>query len=445
MSESLVAKRAEGSYELTDTGQQKAYLVTMQRLLSHYMVNAMKKMQPEAQKKSSEFAAFVSAKFAGIDDYFEKLPETATFIGEANSARLGAFIGQYFMAQLEKIKDQLLTQEIPKYKEVFENPLRTPSTEILYKFGDLFLKAKPLVWPPPGMKIAGGEDEEETSPESHELALAMSNPRELPMPGENILKKFEAEFRSAQPLTWKPASIPILEEETFAESEESIAESTTADGRKKMPGEIIIERYGRDFTIARPLTYKPPQGEMDSEEDTSSDEPVLPVQATFRSYAQWLGQMSKFQKAKDQAGYQAWFQGLEPKGKICLTLYNLIMREIKGVPVDWATEIHNIINRTRAEVPVIEKIKSEVMAYRQVLTEIQQALQAANAAGLAPAQTSALYGQLVTLFENAGTVAEKKTALKMLLLQVVQPGAKSALTGRLEALIGTLGDLYNLT
>lgn len=446
MSQMLVVKRAEGSYELSDAGQQRAYLITMQRLLAHYMQNAMKTPQAETQKKTSEFAAFVSTKFSGIDDYFEKLPDTAAFIGEPNAARLGAFIGQHFMAQLEKIKEQLLTQEIPKYKEVFENPLRTPSSEVLFKFGDLFAKAKPLVWPPAGMKIAGDDDEEdESTPESREMALAMSNPRELPMPGETMLKKFEAEFKAAKPFTWTPAQIPGGDESDFPETEESQAETTAPDGRKKMPGEIILERFGKDFAIARALSYKPPQAENDVDEDSAdTNEPSIPLQITFRNYAQYMGQMNRYQKAKDQAGYQAWFQTLDAKAKICLTLYNLIMKELKGMPVDWPTEMHNIINRTRAEVVIIEKIKEETVAYRKVISEIQLALQAAGAAGLPPAQTSALYGQLVTLFENSGTMAEKKTALKMLLLQVAQPAAKTALTGRLDVLINSLGDLYHL-
>jgi hypothetical protein len=79
-----------------------------------------------------------------------------------------------------------------------------------------------------------------------------------------------------------------------------------------------------------------------------------------------------------------------------------------------------------------------------VAQTIQRALAAAQQKGMPAPLAQSLYPQLVTIFENTGGLAEKRTALKMSLLQVTVPAAKEAITAMLTALLEELADLYSL-
>ena len=116
MLQPLISKKSEGAYELSETGVERAYLTTMQRLLVHYAQQALKTPAAEAQAMGQKLPAFTAQVIRKLDDYFDQLPQFASFIKEPNAGRLGAYIGQNFMPQLEKVKEKLLETEIPKYK-----------------------------------------------------------------------------------------------------------------------------------------------------------------------------------------------------------------------------------------------------------------------------------------------------------------------------------------
>lgn len=61
-----------------------------------------------------------------------------------------------------------------------------------------------------------------------------------------------------------------------------------------------------------------------------------------------------------------------------------------------------------------------------------------------PQLAQTLYPQLISIFENTGSLAEKRTALKMSLLQVIQPEAKEAITQILSPQLEELAGLYGL-
>ncbi|HRP69961.1 MAG TPA: hypothetical protein PLY93_10560, partial [Turneriella sp.] len=65
----FISKRSEGVYELSETGVERAYLLTMQRLLLHYAQQALKIPPAEAQKLGQQLPALVQKIIKKLDVY----------------------------------------------------------------------------------------------------------------------------------------------------------------------------------------------------------------------------------------------------------------------------------------------------------------------------------------------------------------------------------------
>lgn len=385
----LIQKKSEGNYELSEAGVSRAYLTTMQRLLMHYAQQALKTPPPEAQAMGQKLPAFANQVIKKLDDYFDQLPQFAAFIKEPNTGRLGAYIGQNFMPQLEKVKEKLLETEIPKYKAEYENPYRVPSNDLLMLYA--------------------------------------------------------ADFAAAPPLTYKPFDPEAEAEEKLKAAELVLpGEAPAGSGPKPQPGEILLQRYASAFVTARPLTYTPDTGSSDGEsDDQDAATPSVPQQLSFRNFVAVINTVSRFVKAQDQQGYAKYYAGLPAVQQSAYTFYTLLQKAAQQQSVDWSGEIHKVMQRAQLDAGQANKLKDEVEAYRKVSQSLSRALAAGQQKGMPPQLAQSLYPQLITIFENNGNLAEKRTALKMSLLQVSVPAAKDAITEilapQLEELVGLYG------
>ncbi len=440
MAELLVTRRNDGSYALSDGGLRQAYFRTMHKLLAHYGQNALKKNPEEIKQLLARYQAFAGKELQNPDDYLEKLPQLAQLIGEPNAARFGGFIGQHFLTQLEKTQQGILEAELPKAKDIYENPYRAPSHELLLQFGDLFRAAKPLVWPPPE-QLAASDDATVIAAES-----PPQDNKPLPPPGAILLEKLGEEFRTAKELNWSPQPVPAgggHEDSAAAAIEEAVPQ-----GPVPAPGERLLQQLRLEFENARPLQWSPQGPPTEDESNGGAVEdpaiPALPVQIQLREFAQLSGMVSRFTKAKDNAGYQQWYSQLNGRSKVILHLNTLVTRSERGDEIYWQSELNSVAQKIGQSSEVVAKMKNEIAAYRQVVMGVQRALQSAVQAGLPGAQAQQLYGQIIALFENKDTLAAKRTALKMTLLAVMVPAAKSVLEQQLTALIAKIGELYPL-
>jgi Mn-dependent DtxR family transcriptional regulator len=390
MLQPLISKKGEGAYELSEKGVERAYLTTMQRLLMHYAQQALKMPPAEAQAMGAKLPAFTDQIIRKLDDYFDQLPQFASFIKEPNAGRLGAYIGQNFMPQLEKVKEKLLETEIPKYKAEYENPYRVPSNDLIMLYSETFSKAPPLTYKP-----FDPEAEAEEKLKSAELVL----------PGET------------------PASA----------------------GPKPQPGEVLLSKYSSFFITARPLVFTPDTGDSSADDEGDpAGAALVPQQITFRAFIQVINTVARFIKAQDQAGYAKYYQSLPAMQQAAYTYYTFFQKEAQGQSVAWSEEIHKVMQRAQIDAGAANKLKDEVESYRKVSLSLSRALAAGQQKGMPPQLAQTLYGQLVTIFENNGNLAEKRTALKMSLLQVTQAPAKEAITSILAPQLEELQGLYGL-
>ncbi len=391
MHDPLISKKSEGNYELSEAGLSRAYMMTMQRLLVHYAQQALKTPPADAQAMGQKLPAFTAQVIKKLDDYFDQLPQFAAFIKEPNAARLGAYIGQNFMPQLEKVKEKLLETEIPKFKAEYENPYRVPSNDLIMRFAGDFAKAPPLTYKP--------FDPEAEAEEKLKAA-------DLVLPGE---------------------------------------EAVAAGGVKPQPGEVLLNRYASFFITARPLSYTPDTGSDDADEGGETAGPSVPQQIPFRAFVQVVNTVARYIKAADQAGYAKFYQSLTPVQQAAYTYYTLFQKAAQQQDVAWSEEIHKIMVRAKIDAGAANKLKDEVEAYRKVSLSLSRALAAGQQKGMPPQLAQTLYPQLISIFENTGSLGEKRTALKMSLLQVIQPEAKEAITQILGPQLEELAGLYGLS
>ncbi|MCX7631833.1 MAG: hypothetical protein N2Z22_00720 [Turneriella sp.] len=387
MLQPLISKRAEGVYELSEAGLARAYLLTMQRLLVHYAQQALKASPEETQRIQQELPNLVNRIVKRLDDYFDQLPQFAQLIKETNTGRLGAYIGQHFMPQLEKVKEKLLETEIPKYKAEYENPYRVPSNDLLLLYAEEFAKAPPLNYKP----FDPGEAEAEKA-KSVEIVL----------PGED----------------------------------------PTASGPRPPPGQILLERYAPLFITARPLVYSPNTGSDAETEDIPL--PKVPQQISFRNFVSIINTVARYVRAQDQQGYAKYYASLPPVHQVAYNFYTLFQKSAQQQEVNWADELQKAMQRAQLDAACANKLKDEVEAYRKVAQSLQRALAAGQQKGMPAQLAQSIYPQLVTIFENNGSLAEKRTALKMCLLQVTEPTAKEAMSGILLSQLEELATLYGL-
>ena len=155
----LIKKNSENHYDLTNEGEMTAYFYTIQKLLNHYMIKYKSMSQDSVQQKLSDLKNFMNQNFKSLDDYLNKINLLADFIHESDVNTFSGFIGKQFLPVLNNTKKSLLDREVPKYKDRYENPLRTPSYALLEDLEDIFLKSPALVWPPVSVPPSTGQVE----------------------------------------------------------------------------------------------------------------------------------------------------------------------------------------------------------------------------------------------------------------------------------------------
>ncbi len=385
MNVDILVQKIDGDYSFTISGELAAYSHTTKKILAYYMAKEKALNQATIQQKLHNLQGFLSENFLEINDYLNNIDLLAQYIGENNSVALSSFFGRRFLPVLEEVKQQLLSREVSKYREHFENPLRSPSHSLLDELESLLIKSKPLIWPPPPSK----ENDAVTTPE---LSLKISS-------------------RASE---YEETQIKTIDQ--------------------KIPGVILLELYEKSFAKAKPLTL-PLESELLHEtvsktEITTSD--ALPQQVSFKEYVQLSNKLSQFARNKDNQGYQLWLSQLEPRLNACTYLNQLLIKENKGQKIDWVRQISSLSDQLYIESGHVKKIKNEVCKYQSVFIKLRKLLQEL------PEEVRQLYSQLIILLDKKDNIKSKQAALKMTLLQVMNPSLKESLYTKVCLLIDIL-------
>ena len=161
-------EKKNNQYQFSETGNSRAYFLTMEKILTHYMINQLKIDQNTVSQKMTELESFVSKNFLFLDDYPIKIKLFADFIEEANIQRLITFIGKLFVSVLQKIKIELMEKEKSQYVKLYEEPFHKPSDRLLDLVYEEFSKSTDFIWPSP-KRDESSEASEKTALFSHSL------------------------------------------------------------------------------------------------------------------------------------------------------------------------------------------------------------------------------------------------------------------------------------
>ena len=386
MNVDILVQKIDEDYSFTTSGELTAYFHTVKKVLLYYMIKEQGLNQSTAQQKLYNLKGFLSKNFQQLDDYFNKIDLLAQYIGETDPVTLSSFLGKRFLPVLEQVKQQLLKREISKYRNYFENPLRTPSHNLLDELNSLFVASKPLVWPPP---------------------------------------KKEGEAATISGFSSKGSSQPLKDVTKDTQVEKA---------SQTMPGVILLELYEKDFTEAKPLSLPLPS-ELPHKKVNAVKEEMLDTlgqQVSFKEYALLSNKVAQFFRNKDNQGYQLWLSQLEPRFNVCIYLNQLIAKEGKDQKIDWTKQISSLSDQLDLEINRIKKIKHEIGKYQNVLTSLRKLLQKL------PTEVHQLYSQLIILLDEKDTLENKQVALKMILLQVTDSSLKESIYTKVCLLIDIL-------
>ena len=390
--EILIQKTGE-HYSFTRSGEMMAYFHTAKRILYHYMLKKQVLDEKTIQQKLGGLQAFLSENFHQRDDYLNKLDLIANYIGEADFSTLSSFFGKQFLVILNQTKQQLFNQEIPKYRKRFENPLRTPSYDLMDYLGPELSRSPNL---PPAL-----------SPSKEVKRLLFEEEEEASLSNE------------------KPFS---SEKQTFVNGGQGVSE--------KMLGALLLKSYKEAFMRAEPLSL-PLKSELlgkneDYQKEMKTFEGVV-QQISFKEYAQLANKQSKFIKNKDDQGYQSWLSELEPRLRACVIISQLLSKEQNAQEINWERQMSSMSDHLYLELDKIKKIKHESGIYREVLSSLHDLLQKL------PGETSGLYPQLILLFDKRDNIDSKRSALKIMLLQITAPASREKLFTEIVKLLDRLG------
>jgi len=433
----LLQKKDDGEYDFSDSGIFHAYFLTMEKLVVHYMQKGMKLPSNILDKKRQGLKKFILDNFLILDDFLDKLPNLAEFLGEANLARFSGFIGKNFILSLEKTKNALYEKELPRSKDRNENPYRTTSSDFMDLYENDFLKSKLLTWP-----LEEALKNQEIIVDSNEGLVSLVPLATTPV-GERILKKYGKLFEDSPEIQW-PLNEKVEKREIVDDTTPTISPVS-----QQLPSEIMLEKFEKEFIACPFLDVEvlngSIQGSTNSLTSNVQKKSSLPVQLTIRELARLLNIIKKFTLAKDNAGYQKWLASLKDIHKASVVVNRLVNNHLKTGQVDWSNEINKLATKLGLTLQVIEKIKIDILGYKKVLPTIQQYLQQLKKDGLDATTASSLYSQLINLFENNGSYDSKKTALKMTLLQITDPSIKKNANELFGNLLDKAKDIYQLT
>ncbi len=388
MSTNILVQKIDENYSFTHAGELMAYFYTTSKLLKHYMTKKQGFDQIFVREKLSNLENFLAKNFLKLDDYLNKINLLAEYVDELDSFAFSSFFGKQFLPVLEQTKQQLLDRETPKYRDSFEDPLKMPSHSLLENFESVFIKAPPFVWMP------NKDHEEKIS-----ITPVASSVKENKNTNEDMIE--------APPQKLKT---------------------------QKMLGTLLLELHEKDFTKAQslsfPLESELPYQDINQKEVATLDN--LGQQISFKEYVQLSNKLSIFIKNKDNKGYETWLLQLEPKFNACITLNQLVSKAKKGSNIDWERQISMISNQLYFQTDNIKKIKNEVIKYQVVLINLQNLLQSL------PPNVRQLYSQLILFLDKKDKLENKQAALKIMLLQIIEPTLKDKLYIKVCELIDKL-------
>lgn len=495
----LFVRNADGTVSFTQEGQFAAYYQTMQRLISHYMKAGLKYPQEQIDEKLQRFKLFAQDNFVVLDDYLEKLPTLAAFIGEKNASRFGSFVGKNFFSALEKVKKNIEENEFTiETPQVFAYDF--PSKKILAFVRSDFEKARALPWPLPeeGSEQAVSNAEaiikEETSQDKKTSAVGVSSPsvkkvdttflspsqKTASMPSREMQQLFGTAFAQAQALSWplpeegsEPLPVQAQEEneEVFDPSElagilaqaenpslaaESSPSASPVQNIDSLPSRSFFSKLEKIFLAAQELhdhfAFGEPsvaqaqtstKGGQTQVADVQQRTNIMERQLTLKDFAILMNHLSRFTKNKDNAGYKQWQAKLNIRYKVSLHLNKLVSAEQKSV-VHWKKELASLSEKTYIELDILKKYLQEIRAYRLVLQSIRQAMNVAVKNGADGKAVQGGYSALINIFENNDTIDSKSVLLKMHLLTIQPPQAKEVMSNILIPLLEKIRETYPL-
>ena len=404
----LISKTGDGNYTLTPVGEQELYAITTQKLIQYYLREIFKKDAPTITATMNTLNGFLSENFKKVDDYLKKLPELANFIQENDLQKLQKFMGQYFVMTLQKEKQILINREKEKSQDQLDNPFWVPSNKLLKETEAAFVKSPPLRYPP---------DENEPTPvwvktpEKREISMT---PEETgAVPGVALLETLGKKFLSAKPLEFKDSSPDFEETNPFDRANK--IESKPADIVDLKPAGIrLLDEIGFHFVNCQPLDNKT----NSAIHETNDRIPVEKKFITIKTFATLLSNISKFTKAKDNEGYQNWYNTLQPKLKAAIKINSLINSEQKGNAVNWGNEIMMYAASANENKDSLYQLTEEVKLYLKVIHHIRHRLTNDPKIKLNSQEASSIYTQSIGILGGNDSPAEKKSAISILLFQV---------------------------
>ncbi|GEM_PF-4477627 len=320
MAEELLQKNDQGTFVLSDRGEYLAYYNALRHLLSHYMSRGLQFPPEKTQKVLSETMARVSREFKTVADFRSRIAELPAWIGEPNTNRLISYIGQHFISTLEKTRAQLMEKELPKARDKYDNPYRTPSWDFLDLYGDLFLKAP--------------------------AALAST-------PQENRIGQM---FPS-------PTTAPVAEQAPVPKQPQK--------SKEPMPGQILLSQYQEEFLRA-PLPVS--KGSSEQVPVYRKIEAFISPDIFFRISETMNGFIAK----KDKEGYQNWFSALAPREKQAIHLRTLVQREERGESIQWNAEYSRLHVMPGDSLDKIQEYAETVREYMGTMKDLRNALAGQN-------------------------------------------------------------------
>ncbi len=420
MAEELLQKNAQGTFVLSDRGEYLAYYNALRHLLAHYMSRGLQFPPEKTQKVLSETMARVNREFKTVADFRSRIAELPAWIGEPNTNRLISYIGQHFISTLEKTRAQLMEKELPKARDKFDNPYRTPSWDFLDLYGDLFLKAPPvLASSAQENRIAQMFQSPTTAPAAEQAPVPkQSQESEDPMPGERLLKLLTAAFLQSPKHQAGSVISPVQSENSELPSPVPQRQSA---GRDPMPGEILLSRYQEEFLRA-PLPVS--IGSSEQVPVYRKVEAFLSPDIFFRISETMNGFIAK----KDKEGYQNWFSTLAPREKQAIHLRTLVQREERGESIQWDAEYSRLHVMPGDSLDKIQEYAETVREYMSTMKDLRNVL-----AG----QNQGLYQQLLVFISSPSSKADD---LDMMLLQVSDPTARNNIREQCLQLLDNMQD-----
>jgi len=428
----LITKSPDGSFILTEAGEQELYFITTRKLIQYYLKEVLKKDNDVITQTINSISIYLRDNFKKIDDYLKKIPALANFINENNLEKFQKFMGQYFINTLQKEKTALIKREMDQTGDKLINPFWAPSNELLKIFGPDFKNAPPL-----NLITRAGKPEEPEVPVKPEKKEPPKTEIPIPgsEPGKTLLRQFTSALTSSPPLN---IVLSTSNETSPEEEDEPPSNATPVDEQVTIPdfnppGMNLLSRFGQSLRKSPPLEM-PASNVIREEMKIPAQERLI----SLKGFATILSNISKFSKTNDSAGYQNWYKDLSPKLKAAVKINSLCNAEKKGSAVNWGQEIMMYAASTNENKDELYQLTEEVKLYLKVLNFIKHRLTVDPNTKLAPAEASNIYIQSVNILSGAESNAQKKSALSILLLQINNASVRDVLFKDFEKILSII-------